>query len=163
MAGVRYRQGDATAPGGSDNRIIAHVCNDIGAWGRGFVMALSHRGPEPEAAYKAWYRDRAQNDFALGAVQLVPVHPHLWVANMVGQHGIRRTGGKPPVRYEAIDKALGTLAQHALRIEASIHMPRIGAGLAGGDWALIEPLIVKQLCASGVDVTVYDLPATGAA
>ncbi|MEU1792261.1 macro domain-containing protein [Streptomyces sparsogenes] len=155
---IRYAVGDATAPPGPGPRIIAHVCNDIGGWGRGFVTALSRRGPEPERAYRAWYRDRANNDFGLGAVQLVPVYENLWVANMVGQHGIRRVGGRPPVRYEAIEEALGRLAEHALDLGASVHMPRIGAGLAGGDWARIEPLIGKQLCARGVDVTIYDLP-----
>jgi hypothetical protein len=35
-------------------------------------------------------------------------------------------------------------------------MPRIGCGLAGGDWSRIEPLIEEQLCARGVQVTVYD-------
>lgn len=156
---IRYATGDATAPPGSGPRIIAHVCNDIGAWGRGFVMALSKRGPEPEAAYRAWHRDRASNDFALGAVQLVPVHENLWVANMVGQHGIRRAGGLPPVRYDAIGEALGRLGEHAVRLGAAVHMPRIGCGLAGGRWEDIEPLLEKQLSARGVAVTVYDLPA----
>jgi len=35
-------------------------------------------------------------------------------------------------------------------------MPRIGCGLAGGDWSRIEPLIAETLCASDIDVTVYD-------
>lgn len=158
-AAIRYAVGDATAPPGSGPRVIAHVCNDLGAWGRGFVMALSKRGPEPEVAYRAWYRDRATNDFTLGAVQLVPVHKNLWVANMIGQHGIRRAGGQPPVRYEAIDEALGRLAEHAVQLKASMHMPRIGCGLAGGDWEKIELLLEKRLCLRGVDVTVYDLPS----
>lgn len=156
---IHYVVGDATAPSGSGPRIIAHVCNDIGAWGRGFVMALSARGPEPEAAYRSWYRDRTNNDFALGAVQLVPVHESLWVANMVGQHGIRRAGGLPPVRYDAIDEALGRLADHAIRLRASVHMPRISCGLAGGRWEEIAPLLEKQLTTRGIDITVYDLPA----
>lgn len=155
---VHYAVGDATAPPGTGPRIIAHVCNDIGGWGRGFVTALSRRGPEPEAAYRAWSKGRANNDFALGAVQLVPVYENLWVANMIGQHGIRRAGGRPPVRYEAIGQALGRLSGHALKLGASVHMPRIGAGLAGGEWTRIEPLIVERLCARGVDVSVYDLP-----
>lgn len=154
---IHYATGDATAPPVPGPRIIAHVCNDIGAWGRGFVMALSKRGPEPEAAYRAWYRDRSSNDFALGAVQLVPVHDSVWVANMIGQHGIRRAGGQPPVRYEAIDEALGRLGEHAVRLRASVHMPRIGCGLAGGRWEQIEPLLERQLAARGVVVTVYDL------
>ena len=40
----------------------------------------------------------------------------------------------------------------------SVHMPRIGCGLAGGTWERIEPLIVKVLCERGIPVTVYDLP-----
>lgn len=160
MTAVRYTVGDATAPPGTGPRIIAHVCNDIGGWGRGFVMALSRRGREPETAYRTWYRDRDRNDFALGAVQMVSVHENLWVANMIGQHGIRRAGGRPPIRYEAVEEALGRLAEHALDLGASVHMPRIGAGLAGGDWARIEPLIQERLCERGLDVTVYDLPSS---
>lgn len=158
-ATVRYVVGDATAPPGTGPRIIAHVCNDIGGWGRGFVMALSRRGREPETAYRTWYRDRDRTDFALGAVQVVPVYENLWVANMIGQHGIRRTGGRPPIRYEAVEEALARLAVHALKLDASVHMPRIGAGLAGGDWTRIEPLIEERLCERGLDVTVYDLPS----
>jgi hypothetical protein len=37
-------------------------------------------------------------------------------------------------------------------------MPRMGAGLAGGDWEVIELLIQETLCASDVAVYVYDLP-----
>ena len=36
-------------------------------------------------------------------------------------------------------------------------MPRIGCGLAGGRWELIEPLIAEHVAGRGVAVTVYDL------
>ncbi|MCH0541686.1 Appr-1-p processing protein [Streptomyces sp. MUM 203J] len=159
MTGITYVRGDATAPTGKGVRIIAHVCNDIGGWGKGFVLALSRRWPEPEAAFRRWHRDRARNDFALGAVQLVQVGPYLWVANMVGQHGIRsvRTGGEGvPVRYRAIDTALTALAGRAAELDASVHMPRIGCGLAGGRWSRVEPLVHNRLAARGIPVTVYD-------
>lgn len=35
-------------------------------------------------------------------------------------------------------------------------MPRIGCGLAGGTWDKIEPSIVHELTAGGVETTVYD-------
>ena len=41
---------------------------------------------------------------------------------------------------------------------ASVHMPRIGTGQAGGSWSIIEDLVDNELCAHGVPVTVYDLP-----
>lgn len=71
------------------NKIIAHVCNDIGAWGKGFVLAISKLSPAPERAYRDWYQGREQNDFVLGAVQFVRLSPEISVANMIGQHGIR--------------------------------------------------------------------------
>jgi hypothetical protein len=40
---------------------------------------------------------------------------------------------------------------------ATIHMPRIGCGLAGGRWDEVE-LIINEVCT--VDVYVYDLKPT---
>ncbi|MGW3510409.1 macro domain-containing protein [Streptomyces sp. NPDC000994] len=157
MPEITYIRGDATAPSAEGVKVIAHVCNDIGGWGRGFVQALSRRRPEPEAAYRAWHRDRADNDFGLGAVQLVRLEPDVWVANMIGQRGIRRRGeAVAPVRYGAIDTALDRLAVRAVELGTSVHMPRIGCGLAGGTWDRIEPLIDERLVRRGIAVTVYD-------
>ncbi|MEU9075919.1 macro domain-containing protein [Kitasatospora sp. NPDC004745] len=158
MTEITYVRGDATAPLGKGVKVIAHVCNDLGGWGKGFVLALSGRWPEPEAAFRRWHRERAGNDFGLGALQLVRVGPYVWVANMVGQRGIRtgRSTGVP-VRYEAIDTALAALGDRALELGASVHMPRIGCGLAGGRWERVEPLVAARLVARGVPVTVYDV------
>ncbi|WP_231156375.1 macro domain-containing protein [Streptomyces sp. CNZ748] len=156
MSGITYLRGDATAPSVKGVKIIAHVCNDIGGWGKGFVLALSRRWPEPEAAYRAWHRERATNDFGLGAVRLVQVERYVWVANMIGQRGVRTGSKGVPVRYEAIDEALERLAVHARELGASVHLPRIGCGLAGGTWSRIEPLVEKRLARQGISVTVYD-------
>ncbi|WP_370415847.1 Appr-1-p processing protein [Streptomyces fradiae] len=160
MNAIEYVRGDATAPRGKGVKIVAHVCNDLGGWGKGFVLAVSRRWPEPEAAYRRWHRERARNDFGLGAAQFVRVEPYVWVANLVGQRGIRtgRSSGVP-VRYEAIDAALALLAAKAAELGASVHMPRIGCGLAGGRWERIEPLISERLVARGTPVTVYDTGA----
>ncbi|KOV66534.1 Appr-1-p processing protein [Streptomyces sp. AS58] len=156
MSEIAYVRGDATVPSVKGVKLIAHVCNDMGGWGKGFVVAVSRRWPEPEAAYRAWHRDRASNDFALGAVQFVQVERYVWVANMIGQRGIRTGSKGVPVRYEAIDTALGRLADRAVELGASVHMPRIGCGLAGGRWPLVEPLVTERLTHRGVAVTVYD-------
>src|SRR6185312_5342113 len=98
MKSIHYIVGDATCPKGEGNSIIAHICNDSGGWGRGFVVAISDNWPDPEDAYRGWHRNRDTNDFGLGAVQLVQVEDDLWVANMVCQHGLRNDGGRPPIR-----------------------------------------------------------------
>jgi O-acetyl-ADP-ribose deacetylase (regulator of RNase III) len=156
MSEIRYVRGDATAPQAKGVKLIVHVCNDLGGWGKGFVLALSRRWPEPEAAYRRWHRGRAGNDFGLGAAQFVQVGPYLWVANLVGQRGIRTGSKGVPVRYEAIDRALAAVGDKAVELGASVHMPRIGCGLAGGAWSRIEPLITARLTARSIPVTVYD-------
>ena len=154
---LTYVRADATQPQSAGKLIIAHVCNDSGGWGRGFVTALSKRSPLPERAFRRWFAEE-NSDFALGAVQFVAVADGVWVANMIGQHDIRRKGqsGPPPVRYEAIETALGRVAERALQEGARVQMPRIGCGLAGGKWEKIEPLIQRQLCERGVEVVVCD-------
>lgn len=154
--GITYVRGDATVPSVKGVKLIAHVCNDIGGWGKGFVLALSRRWPEPEKAYRAWHRDRAHNDFGLGAAQFVQVERYVWVANLIGQRGIRTGSKGVPVRYEAIDAALGRLADQAAALDASVHMPRIGCGLAGGTWSRVEPLVTGRLASRDIAVTVYD-------
>ncbi|WP_369173992.1 macro domain-containing protein [Streptomyces sp. R28] len=156
MSEITYIRGDATVPSAKGVKVIAHVCNDIGGWGKGFVLAISRRWPEPEKSYRAWHRERASNDFALGAVQFVQVEPYVWVANMVGQRGIRTGSKGVPVRYEAIDLALERLADKVAELGASVHMPRIGCGLAGGKWSRVEPLITERLVRRGIAVTVYN-------
>ncbi|MYQ39520.1 O-acetyl-ADP-ribose deacetylase (regulator of RNase III), contains Macro domain [Streptomyces sp. LamerLS-316] len=157
MPGITYVRGDATSPQGKGVKLIVHVCNDLGGWGKGFVLAVSRRWPGPEAAYRRWHRERAGNDFGLGAAQFVQVEPYVWVANVVGQRGIRTGSKGVPVRYEAIDAGLDKVAGKAAELGASVHMPRIGCGLAGGTWARVEPLVTGRLVARGIEVTVYDV------
>ncbi len=91
-------------------------------------------------------------------MQFVPVTPDITVANLIGQHGMGIRQGIPPVRYEAIRAGLSHVAGFANTHAASVHMPRIGCGLAGGRWEEIEPIIDEELCTREVPVTVYDLP-----
>ena len=161
MKPIRYTTGDATAPQTDGEAIVCHVCNDIGGWGRGFVLALSAKWEAPEAGFREWHRHRNENDYGLGAVLFVPVEESLWVANMVAQRDIVSGPEGPPIRYEAVDTCIQKVAAFAADRGASVHMPRIGCGLAGGSWDRIEPILVKHLCTRDVDVTVYDYdPAT---
>ncbi|WP_026703677.1 macro domain-containing protein [Flavobacterium soli] len=155
MKAIEYKKGDATNPLGEENKIFVHICNDIGAWGKGFVMAISKRWKLPEAKYREWFK--AKENFNLGEVQFVQVEQDLWIANLIGQHKINKDeNGNAPIRYDAIENGLSKVAHFAKEINASVHMPRIGCGLAGGKWEMIEPLIEKTISEKDVDTTVYD-------
>jgi len=153
---ISYVKGDATLPQGKGVKIIAHICNDIGAWGKGFVMAISKRWKAPEVAYREWYKYRESNGFQLGNIAIIEIEENIHVANMIGQKGIKTVGEDSPIRYEAVEKCLEKLAIHAKQLEASVHMPRIGCGLAGGNWNEIEPLINRTLIANDIETFVYD-------
>lgn len=156
MIPIRYLTGDATDPQAAGPKIIAHCCNDLGRWGKGFVMAVSARWPGPEEDFKAWAKFGTAGGFVLGAVRFVEVRTDIFVANMIGQHGIKKGSNGPPIRYPAIASALTAVGNKALELGASVHMPRIGCGLAGGKWEKIEPLILESLSSRGIEVTVYD-------
>jgi len=158
---IRYLKGDATQPIGTGPRVIVHCCNDVGAWGKGFVLALSRRWKRPQTEYRNWYhlgRINGNPPFKLGQVQFVEVEPELWVANLLGQHDIHGRGSVPPIRYPAIKEGLAQVRKFAqARKGVSVHLPRIGAGLAGGDWKTISQIIEQELTAHDIPVTVYSL------
>lgn len=164
---LTYLQGDATSPQAKGTKLIVHICNTLGKWGRGFVVAVSDRWSGPELAYRKWHHQRepvsnpepgkiimTSGSFALGETQVVMVEKGLAVVNMIAQEGTRTGSKGPPIRYEALRTCLGHVRGYADSFKASVHMPRIGTGLAGGDWRVIEPIIQEQL--QGVSVYVYD-------
>lgn len=164
---ITYIRGDATSPQAKGTKLIVHICNDSGGWGAGFVLAISRRWARPEQMYRRWYHDRepvldhepgqivmTSGRFKLGETQVVMVQPGVAIVNMIAQAGTRTGSKGPPIRYEALDECLGRVNGYADSFKASVHMPRIGCGLAGGKWEQVEPLIQKRL--GGVQVYVYD-------
>lgn len=150
MAKIHFLKGDATRPVGEGNKIICHICNDIGAWGAGFVLAVSKRWSEPEESYRAM----KPKERILGTTMIVPVEDDISVANMIAQRGVHNSpDGQPPIRYGAVRACLAAVNDVAFRTGATLHMPRIGCGLAGGKWSDIEKIIHEV---ATVDVYVYD-------
>jgi len=215
---IFYVKGDATKPEKieDENRMIVHICNNKGGWGRGFVMALSSRWPEPERRYREWYKfyteplkydggckvigqglkcDHCNNEaeyfggegkngspmklcvehnsvsLPLGEIQIVPVKDEqgkLFVCNMIAQNGYVTKDNPVAVDYEALHRCLTKLNGWMRKYEEvkkllvypnhpesfSVHMPRIGCGLAGGTWDKVEFIIKITL---NYVVSVYDL------
>ena len=155
---ITYLKGDATEPQTGGNRFIVHICNDKGGWGKGFVLALSNKWKQPEIEYRSWSKAKWPHaPFEMGNTQKVQVEDSLWVINMIAQEGYSPTYKvtKRYVNYLELEKCLDKVSKLAKIYGASIHMPRIGAGLAGGTWEEIEPIINRTLKEHAVFV--YDL------
>lgn len=150
---INYINGDATNPIGNDNRIIIHICNDIGKWGKGFVLAISKKWKLPEKEYRKWSNDKS---FRLGNIQTIQVDPKIWVINMIAQHDIKIINNIKPIRYEAVRECFKKVTLEVEKYHASIHMPKIGCGLAGGKWEIVEQIILDELIVNNISVTVYN-------
>lgn len=154
MSKINYLIGDATRPQGEGEKILVHICNNEGKWGKGFVLSLSRRWKEPEKVY------REQTSLTLGKIQMIKVEEDTWVVNMIAQRGIKSRIDPvtkaviPPVCYGAVRACLATVNDIAFRTKSTIHMPKIGAGLGGGNWDIIER-IIKDV--ASVEVYVYEL------
>ena len=156
MNKIIYVKGDVTQPAGGGKKIICQCCNNVGAYGAGVSGALSKVWVRVEVKYRDWYRNN-KGSLPLGEVQFVDVEEDIVVANIIGQEGIRTKNHRRPVRYQSIKKGLDTVSEWAINNNASVHMPRIGCGLAGGTWDIIEKIIIETLINKGMPVTVYDL------
>lgn len=155
---LTYLRGDATKPRGDGPKIVVHVVND-GAfrWGsRGFAGAIKSRWPVAQTTFTDLVtRDRTK--LKLGNVISCEVEPSTTLASLVAQHGFGLSKS-PRIRYGALRECLLRVSEMASTASASVHMPRIGTGQAGGSWPVIEEIICETLTKCGINVFVYDLP-----
>jgi len=150
---ISYITGDVTCPQGDGLKILIHIVNNLGGWGRGVVVAISRRWVKPEQSYRLWHAK--DDNFTLGMVQLVRVQDDLIVANMVAQNGYSYKDN-PAIDYNALRTCLSKVAKRAKELGAKIIAPRLGCGLACGTWTEVEQILQETM--DDLDVTVYDLP-----
>lgn len=137
-----------------DSPVVAHVVSDARVFAAGFAAQLAYHYPEARDAYRAWAEGK-RSPFKLGLIQLVPLGD-MYVANLLAQQGLRGKYNPVPLHYEALESCLDRLAAACARAKLStILMPRIGCGLAGGDWSRVEPMIEDRL--APFDVHVFSL------
>jgi Zn-dependent peptidase ImmA (M78 family)/O-acetyl-ADP-ribose deacetylase (regulator of RNase III) len=156
---LRIVYGDATSPMGDRPWIIAHVVNDKArAWHGGFAAALRRRYPESQSAFiERVSKERPH----LGDVIITQLEEGVLIASMVAQAGFGASK-TPRIRYQALRDCLSKVSKAAAERKASVHMPRIGTGQAGGRWSVIGGLVDEELVARDVPVTIYELPGARA-
>jgi len=155
---LRHQNGDLTLIEPEAPTLIVHVCNNMNRFGAGFAKAVAERWPIVKDAYHQWYLSGFWEGvpFELGEVQTVPVEPNLSVVNMVAQNGVNSTLNSTPIKYWALSQCLTSVAERVRTTGELVVLPRIGCGLAGGNWELVEPILLRTVCCTTL-VTVYDL------
>ena len=149
--------GDATEPRGKGRRLVAHIVNDrTPNWGAGFARAVASKWPHVQQKFRSWV-DSDRTHLRLGNIYQSSATDDLSLVQLIAQHSYGTS--KPGIRYVALKNCLDQLANFAINRGASVHMPRIGTGEAGGNWAVIKELIYETLVSKGVETTVYVLPS----
>lgn len=158
---LQYLFGSALEPRGNEPKIIVHLTNDkAGSWGGGgFSNRIGAKWPSVHDAYRTWVATR--RPLTLGDVHFSDASNAITIASVVAQRGYG-VASTTRLRYQALHTGLLAVGAEAKKRHAAIHMPRIGTGLAGGTWEIVEEVIREALCDHGVRVTVYDLPSQDA-
>jgi len=150
--------GDALAPRGKGRKIVAHVVPDSGtAWrGGGFAAAMRERFPHAWHQFKDQVH-RSETGLTLGQCYRGELTEDVLALHMVAQRGVGPSP-TPRIRYAALNSCLAQLKELALEENASVHMPRVGTGHAGGDWRVIRELIMSIVAEESTPTSVYTLP-----
>jgi O-acetyl-ADP-ribose deacetylase (regulator of RNase III) len=155
---ITILRGDATSPRAHGPKVIAQIVNDKAlTWGAGFALAVRQKWPKVQEEYRRWATEGRAN-LKLGGIHVTKADPEIWIVSLVAQHGYGPSP-TPRIRYGALEQSMAKLSLAAADHGATIHMPRLGAGQAGGSWSIIEEMINEQLCGAGLKVFVYDLPS----
>jgi O-acetyl-ADP-ribose deacetylase (regulator of RNase III) len=136
--------------------VIAHGANCFCTFGAGIAKAIKKAFPE---AYEADLATKKGDYSKLGNLSLATVERgknKFIVANLYTQffYGTpKHPKDTKAIRYKAIENSLKALKKQ-VPYDASIGLPKIGAGLAGGDWEIIRKIILSTI----PNATIISLP-----
>lgn len=154
---IRCVHGSVLRPRGEGAKLVCQLVNDTALkWGGGVARQAAKLFDGVESDFGKWITSIPMKD-RLGKVHFSKPLDDVYIASIVGQEGFGRSS-TPRIRYRAIEEALGSIRDFALIHKASIHMPHIGTGAAGGNWPVIEEMIERELVREGVPVWIYSPP-----
>lgn len=132
---INYVKGDLFESGRAD--ILAHGCNCRGGFGSGVAAAVAKKYPKA----RHYYLDKHDEDgWELGEVQFVRQWNDVIIANCATQDAYLPRG-ECHADYDAIRICMMKVKDYAKDKGLTVAIPKIGAGLAGGDWNVIETIL----------------------
>lgn len=146
-----YKKGDLLEAHKDGVTIIGHQCNCRGGWNRGIHAAIGKKWPNVIEKYISF-------KWHLGDMRIFETGiPNFRIAYLAGQDGYGNAArtGLVYTNYKALEEAIIKLYESLDPRTDKVGFPLIGAGLAGGDWSVIEDIIIRVF--KGVPVTIYKL------
>lgn len=133
----------------TSNAIIIHGCNSRGSMGAGIAKQIKEVYPNAYLKYREAY---ARGELILGNVSFwhtsAETKDMLFILNAVTQKDYHRyNASKNTVYadYDAIRECFVKAKRLSVKMNKEIHYPKIGSGLANGNWNIINNIICEVL------------------
>ncbi len=127
--------------------IIAHGVNCGRVMGSGLALQIKEKWPQVYADYRGHFVYRDQPDWheLLGDNLTSVINKDLLVVSCFTQVYYGKVkpykGAKQHLDYEALKKCLLSVFCRGRSTIMPVHLPKIGCGLAGGDWIKVKKII----------------------
>lgn len=146
---IKYIDGDLVRDAEQFD-VIAHCCNCFTTMGSGIAPLIKAKFPE---AYVVDCATKKGDLSKLGAISYTETTNPI-VVNLYGQFDYTgRRSGQMDLDYNALRSALKEMKTKFSG--KRIGMPKIGSGLAGGDWSVIERIIEEEMRGEFVTIVNY--------
>lgn len=147
---IIYKQGDLLE---AEESVIIHGCNAQGVMGSGVALAIRNKYPE---VAKKYFKMKEDGRMQLGCCTFCHQDDGKTVINAITQEFYGRNQHVVYVSYAAIAHVFKNINDWCkMKGVDKIAIPKIGAGLANGDWSIIEKIIEEEC--TDVQVVCYVL------
>lgn len=161
---IEYKVGDLLKD--SSAMFLLHQVNCLGVMGGGIAAQIKKQNPQVNRDYVYLCNGQKEVGELLGNVQILPIdkfnpsNPQ-YIVNCFGQKNISSI--TKMTSYDALDECFVAIKNYC-----ETHYPegciiglpyKIGCGLGGGDWKIVEAIIDKNFALSNsIDVEIWVLP-----
>ena len=150
---IKYINADITT---SELKHIAHGVNCQNTMGSGVAKALFTKWPLVKQQYHSYMNNlnaqgRKPGDYLGTRMDPIEVEPNKFVHNLFTQLHYGYDGSRF-VNYNAVVTALKFAMPQT---DGKIAIPKIGCGLAGGDWQFMEHLLMDAFWNQDIEIWVY--------
>jgi len=133
--------------------VIMHCCNCFNTMGAGIARAIRDNFPEAYLKDQNTIKGDRNKLGTYNSVTIKNFAKPFFVVNLYGQYDFKVSNG-PNINYVSLSNALLQIKKDFTGLKFGL--PRIGAGLAGGSWEVIEKIIQCTLIDEDVTVVNFE-------
>jgi len=146
---ITIKKGDLLATKG----IITHGVNCVGGFGSGIAGQIAREFPYVREFYLTKHKSEG---WKLGDIQVVTISPDKLFVNCATQFNFLPRD-IVHADYTAIATCMHKLKLLSTAAELEINLPKIGCGLAGGDWNEVKKIIDNVFEYHPINVKIWEL------